>query len=159
MRVVDGVAGRAATPDELAAHDAQIEAWLARQKAENPVIVAVERDPDVRRWYVRLRGEERDYVAVWLTLGEYTLASETYVMPAPEENAGELYEYLLRQNARASGMAFAIGAEDAVYLRGNVPLAALSDDELDRIVGSAYAYVEQWFRPAMSIGFRSRFPR
>ena len=29
--------------------------------------------------------------------------------------------------------------------------------ELDRILGSFYAYVEQCFRPALRIGFASRF--
>lgn len=154
---VEGVGGRPATAEELAAHAERISNWLARQMADNPVVVAVERDPEVRRWYLRLRGEERDYLAVWLTLGEYTLAYETYVMPAPEQNVAELYEFLLRQNTRMNGMAFAIGAEDALFLTGHLPLAALGDDELDRIVGSAYAYVERWFRPAMRIGFASRF--
>jgi putative sensory transduction regulator len=139
--------------------EATLAAWLDAQRRDNPVVVAVERDPDpaLRRWYLRMRGEERDYIAVWFTLGDYTLAYEAYVMPAPEENAGELYEYLLRRNTRMNGMAFAIGAEDAVYVRGQLPLHAVDDGELDRIVGSAYAYVEQWFRPAMRIGFRSRF--
>ena len=134
-------------------------AWLDAQRRDNPVVVAVERDadPDLRRWYVRMRGEERDYIAVWFTIGDYTLAYEVYVMPAPEENAAELYEYLLRQNTRIHGFAFAIGAEDAVYLRGQLPLGAVDDDELDRLLGSAYAYVERWFRPAMRIGFASRF--
>ena len=31
--------------------------------------------------------------------------------------------------------------------------------ELDRIVGSAYAYSEQYFRPAMTIGYESKFRR
>ena len=137
--------------------DDVVSSWLARQKEENPVVVAVDRDPDLRRWYVRMRGEERDYIALWLTLGDYTLAYETYVMPAPEERAAELYEYLLRQNVRMNGFAFAIGHEDAVYLTGHLPLAAVDDDELDRIVGSAYAYVERWFRPAMRIGYASKF--
>jgi hypothetical protein len=38
-----------------------------------------------------------------------------------------------------------------------MPLAAVDEEELDRIVGSTYAYVEQWFRPAMRIGFASKF--
>jgi hypothetical protein len=139
--------------------DETLEAWLDAQLRDNPVVVAVERDSDpaTRRWYVRMRGEERDYIAVWLTIGDYTLAYEVYVMPAPEENATELYEYLLRQNTRMNGFAFAIGAEDAVYLRGQLPLESVDEGELDRIIGSAYAYVEQWFRPAMRIGFASRF--
>lgn len=139
--------------------DETLEAWLDAQLRDNPVIVAVERDSDpaMRRWYVRMRGEERDYIAVWLTIGDYTLAYEVYVMPAPEENVAELYEYLLRQNTRMHGFAFAIGAEDAVYLRGQLPLESVDEGELDRIIGSAYAYVERWFRPAMRIGFASRF--
>jgi hypothetical protein len=55
------------------------------------------------------------------------------------------------------GAHFSIGAEDAVFLRGELPLAALTEDELDRIVGSLYAYVERYFHSALRIGFASRF--
>lgn len=137
--------------------EALVSSWLGRQLEENPAVVAVDRDRDVRRWYLRMRGEEREYLALWLTIGDYTLAYETYVMPAPEENAGELYEYLLRQNIRMNGFAFAIGPEDALYLTGHLPLHAVDAAELDRIVGSAYQYVERWFRPAMRIGYASKF--
>ena len=44
-----------------------------------------------------------------------------------------------------------------MFLRGELPLAALTRTELDRIVGSLYAYVEQCFRTALRIGFASRF--
>ena len=41
--------------------------------------------------------------------------------------------------------------------------AALADDEalateLDRVLGSGWAYVEQCFRPALRIGFANKFP-
>lgn len=131
--------------------------WAARELAENPVVLAVDRDEELRRWYVRLKGEEKTTTTVWLTLGQRTLHYESYFMPAPEENAEALYEFLLRVNVRLYGMRFAIGAEDAVYLLGRMPLSAVDEDELDRIVGSVYAYSEQYFRPAMRIGFASRF--
>jgi len=105
-----------------------------------------------------MAGEEKQTFTVWLTLREYTLHYESYFMPAPEENAERLYEYLLRLNTRLFAMRFAIGLEDAVYLVGQLPVAAVDAEELDRIVGSAYAYSEQWFRPAMRIGFASKFP-
>ena len=60
---------------------------------------------------------------MWLTLGQRTLRYETYVMPAPEENAAELYEHLLRRNERLVGAHFSIGIEDAVFLRGELPRA------------------------------------
>jgi hypothetical protein len=146
-----------ATPEEMAGHTATIEAWVQRQRDENPVLAAADRDESLRRWYIRLRGEERDFVAIWLTLGEYTLAYETYLMPAPEERTAEVYELFMRANHGLYGMGFAIGGEDAIYLVGHMPLAALSEAELDRIVGSTYAYVERWFRPGMRIGFGSKF--
>jgi hypothetical protein len=85
------------------------------------------------------------------------LQYETYFMPAPEEHPAALYEFLLRRNQRLFGMRFSIGAEDAIYLTGQLPLRAVDEQELDRVVGSAYAYVEQWFRPAMRLGFGARF--
>ena len=103
-----------------------------------------------------MRGEEKDFTTVWLTLGQRTLRYETYVMPAPEENAAAVYESLLRRNERLVGAHFAIGVEDAVFLRGELPLAALTEAELDRIVGSLYAYVEQCFRGAAAHRLRRR---
>lgn len=71
-----------------------------------------------------MRGEEKEFTTVWLTLGQRTLRYETYVMPAPEENAEALYENVLRRNTKLVGAHFAIGDEDAVFLRGELPLVA-----------------------------------
>jgi hypothetical protein len=143
---------------DLAVLERAIDSWLDEARAENPVVAAVDRDVEVpRRWYVRLRGEEKDVTTVWLTLGQRTLRYETYVMPAPEENHAELYEHLLRRNVGLYGATFAIGEEDAVFLVGQLPLHALDDDELDRILGTMYEYTERFFRPALRIGYASRF--
>jgi hypothetical protein len=147
----------AATPEELAAYTTLIHEWTARQLKESPVLLAVDHDPAESRWYVRMRGDEKGITTVWLTLRERTLHYETYFMPAPEENVAACYEYLLRASGRLFGMRFAIGLEDAIYLVGQMPLSALDEDELDRLVGSAYAYSEQYFRPAMRIGYASKF--
>ena len=145
----------------LDAIESSIDEWLAHFARDNPVIAAVDRaEPgdNERRWFVRMRGEEKDFITVWLTLGQRTLRYETYFMPAPEENAELLYEHLLRRNDRLVGAHFSIGLENAVYLRGELPIAALDGPEFDRIVGSMYAYVEQCFPAAIRIGFASRFP-
>jgi hypothetical protein len=91
-------------------------------------------------------------------LRQRSLHYETYVMPAPEENAGALYEHLLRRNRKLHGATFCIGDEDAVFLVGSLGVHAVDEGELDRILGSLYAYVEQCFMPALRIGFASRFP-
>ena len=143
--------------DALDVLERQIDGWLARAAAENPVVAAVDRDIEVpRRWYVRMLGEEKSVTTVWLTLGQRTIRYETYVLPAPEENHAAFYEHLLRRNDRLVGAHFSVGAEDAVYLRGELPVAAVDEAELDRALGTLYATVEQCFRPALTIGFASR---
>lgn len=153
------MADEPSSPEALARLTALIDAWLAVQLEENPTVDAVDTEPGERRWFVRLVGEEKSTSTIWFTLGQRTLHYETYVMPAPEENHGAFYEHLLRRNLRLFGAAFAIGAEDAVFLVGQLPNDAVDEGELDRILGSLYVYVEQFFRPALRIGFASRFAR
>jgi putative sensory transduction regulator len=138
---------------------ALIESWLAKQLDTNPIAVAVDHDPDpsMNRWFLRLRGEDRDFTTIWLTLGQRTLQYETYFLPDPEESKAEVYEYLLRRNHKLFGMRFSIGPEDAIYLVGQMPLVAVDEGELDRVVGSTYAYVEQYFRAVLHMAFASRF--
>ncbi|MEY4371661.1 MAG: hypothetical protein RL219_430 [Actinomycetota bacterium] len=142
----------------LAVLERRIDEWLAVFHTNNEVVADIQRgEGDERRWFVRMRGVEKEFTTVWLTLGQRTLRYETYVLPAPEENVAEFYEHLLRRNDRLVGAHFSIGIEDAVFLRGEIAVSALNQQELDRILGSMYAYVEQCFRPALYIGFASRF--
>ena len=147
------------TDSELEALAARIEAWLEVQRDENPVVAAVEKDLESgeRRWFVRCKGEQKDVFTVWFHLRQRTLHVETYMMPAPEENHGQLYEQLLRRNRKLYGAAFAIGDEDAIFLVGQLANESVDDDELDRLLGSMYQWIEQYFRPAMRIGYRSKF--
>jgi hypothetical protein len=139
---------------------AQIDQWLAELAAANPAVEAVDRgDGDELRWYVRLRGDEKEHITIWLTLGQRTLRYEAYVMPVPQENLTQVYEMALRRNEKLVGAHFAIGVEDALFLRGELPLGAVDAEEVDRIVGSIYAYVEQSFPTLIRLGFASRFAR
>jgi hypothetical protein len=146
-----------ASEAELDRLEEQVDGWLGAFLDEHDACAAVDRgEPGERRWFVRLRGEEKDFTTVWLRLGQRSLHVETYVMPAPEENEGAFYEHLLRRNRATHGLWFCIGEEDAVFLVGQLPLGLLDAANLDRIIGSTYFYVEQFFRPALRIGFASR---
>ena len=146
-----------ASSEQLDELGALITSWAASIHAANEQVLAVDQLPRDRRWFIRLGGEEKQYTTIWFHLRERTLHFETQFMPAPEENREELFEYLLRLNDKLFGVRFSIGEEDAIYLMGQLPWSAVDEDELDRIVGSAYAYTEQWFRPAMRIGYQSKF--
>ncbi|MCP5026837.1 MAG: type III secretion system chaperone [Actinomycetia bacterium] len=152
------MSNHAATEAELAALAARFETWLTVQHTENPLIEAVVPDDDVaHRWHVRVVGDEKDVFTIRFDLGQRTLHYETYVMPAPEENEARFFQHLLKRNLGFNGAAFAVGDEEAIFLVGQLPNDLVSDDdELDRVLGSMYVYVEQCFRPALAIGFASR---
>ena len=141
----------------------RIDAWLDEFSADNPLIAAVDRGTSddtslgEPRWYVRMVGEEKDFTTVWLTLGQRTLRYETYVMPAPEEHQATVMEMVLRRNDQLVGVHFSIGAEDALYLRGEIPDSAVTSDELDRVLGTVYTTVESMFRPLLRLAFAGRF--
>jgi hypothetical protein len=147
---------------ELAVLQRQIDEWLGELDAGHDHIAAVERVAEVSsesgvRWLVRMRGEEKDFTTVWLTLGQRTLKYETYVMAAPEENHADLYEHVLRRNDRLVGARFSIGAEDGIFLRGELPARQVDLDAIDQALGLLYANVEQCFKGLLRIGFASHF--
>ena len=145
-------------PTQLEHLVTQVDGWLAELAAAHDHILAVDRTNDGGvRWYVRMRGDDKEFTTVWLSVGQRMLRYETYVMPAPEENDRELYEHLLRRNDALVGAHFSIGIEDAVFLRGEMPVGHVTRDELDRVLGTLYAQVEQCFQMLLRIGFRSRY--
>src|SRR6202789_1616257 len=134
----------------------RIDAWAARELAADGPLVASERQDVTHRtaaqqWYLRFKGEEKDFITVWLTLKQRTLWHEAQFMPAPEEHKEEVFAYLLRRNTQLFGMAFALGPEDAVYLVGRVPARLIDDEELDRIAGASVVYTDDHFSTAMTL--------
>lgn len=141
--------------DEL---EQNITALLDEMAIDSPVIGGIERgEAGERRWYVRLLGEEKEFFSVWFTLHQRTLHYETYFMPAPAEQRAEVFDYLMRRGAKLYGAAFVIGSEDAVYLAGQLDNRHIDAVELDRVIGSLYMTTESCFRPAMRLGFASKF--
>lgn len=146
------------TDEELDELADRIDRWAEAELADNPMVLAVdtaERGRE-RLWFIRMAGEDRDVTTVWLILHQRTLKYETFVLPEPEENQLRFYEYLMRHNYDFVGARFSIGPENAVFLNGELPLRAFDESELDRIIGTCWAYVERCFRTALGIGFESR---
>ncbi|MDH3755385.1 MAG: YbjN domain-containing protein [Acidimicrobiia bacterium] len=136
-----------------------IDDWLSREAAENPAIAGVEPGgTDECRWIVRLRGDEKASFAVWFTLGQRTLRYETYMSPSPAQNREAVFEYLLARNHKFYGAAFEIGEEDGIFLAGQLAIEAITEADLDRALGSLYAYTEATFPAILRIGF-GRPPR
>lgn len=146
--------GDPAEPAELARLGVLIDGWLAQQVATNPAVAGSELIEPGRRWYLRLTGDQKATFGVVLTLGQRTLAYETYLMPgAPAATAPAVHEHLLRRNATLRGCHLAIGEEEAVYLMGRIGAATLDEGSLDQVLGILFEATERCFRPAMRLAF------
>ena len=110
-------------------------------------------------WMIRLRGEEKNVIALWLTLRQRTVFLETQVMPAPEENLEALYKYLLVKNADLRDLHLALGLEEGIYLVGQIPVGEVTLERLDELVGATLHYVDEIFPTAMSMGLASLYRR
>lgn len=145
---------------ELGQLELLIDATLNTALDEIDAVAAVERgDIDQPFWYVRLDGEAKQHFSAELTLGQRTLVVESYFMPEPEENREALFAHLLTRNKSMHGLHFVIGSENAVYLRGQVDNRYVDGDMIDRLLAAVYDYTEQFFAPAMRIGYESKFNR
>lgn len=111
------------------------------------------------RWLLRLRGEEKEFVTLWLTLRQRTVHVEVQVMPAPEESVAEVFRYLLTKNADLHELHAALGPENAVYLVGRVPVAEMTATRLDEICGAALHDVDEIYPTAMTLGLPSIYRR
>jgi hypothetical protein len=100
------------------------------------------------RWAVRVGQETRDATTVWFTVGERSLEYEAYVLPAGEGTV-DLFRQALQRNMRGWRSFFALDGEGALLLRGRLPEAQVTDQELDLALGEIYEAIEVGFRPLL----------
>lgn len=115
--------------------------------------------PDPNSFVVNLPGTRRLKTACWLSIGEHALSIEAFVMRKPDENAEQVYRYLLEHNARMYAVAWSIDDSGDVYLSGRVPLASVTADEIDRILGAVLEYADGSFNALLQLGFGSSIRR
>ena len=118
--------------------------------------------PDVRghyRWLIRLKGEEKDTIALWLTLRQRTVHVETEIMPEPESNKEDVYRFALVKNAELRGVHIALGPENGVYLITQIPIGELTTERLDELVGATVTYVDEIFPTVMTMAFPGLYRR
>ena len=102
-----------------------------------------------------LPGEKKLQTAVRLDVGPHTLGVHAFVCRKPDENHERVYRWLLERNLRMYGVAFALDPLGDIYLDGRLPLAAVTSDELDRLLGSVLTYADESFNTLLELGFAS----
>jgi hypothetical protein len=115
--------------------------------------------PGPQQFVVNLPGTRRLKTACWLVVGEHAMSIEAFVMRKPDENAEEVYRYLLEHNARMYAVAWSVDDSGDVYLTGKLPLAAVTSDEIDRVLGAVLEYADGSFNALLQLGFGSSIRR
>ena len=108
---------------------------------------------------VALPGERRLKTACILTVGAHALEIEAFVMRRPDENHEQVYAFLLQRNARMYAVSWAIDGAGDIYLTGRVPLASITADEVDRLLGCVLEYADGTFNTLLELGFGSSIRR
>ena len=114
---------------------------------------------DAQSFVVALPGERRQKTACFLTVGAYSVEIEAFVMRRPEENLAGVHSFLLARNARMYAVSWAIDSAGDIYLSGRLPLAAITADEVDRILGCVLEYADGTFNTLLTMGFGSSIRR
>lgn len=110
-------------------------------------------------YLVTLEGQHKLATMTWLIAGEHSLHVEAFFVRQPDENAAEFHRFLLERNARMYGVHFCVDHLGDVYLIGRVPLAAVTAEELDRLLGCVLTYSDENFDQALTLGFASSIRR
>lgn len=112
-----------------------------------------------QQFVVNLPGTRRLKTACWLTIGQHAMSIEAFVMRQPDENAEQVYRYLLEHNARMYAVAWSVDDSGDVYLSGKLPLAAVTPEEIDRVLGAVLEYADGSFNALLQLGFGSSIRR
>ena len=102
-----------------------------------------------------LPGEKKLQTPVRLDVGAHALGVHAFVCRNPDENHARVYRWLLERNLRMYAVSFAVDRLGDIYLEARLPLSAVSDDELDRILGSVLANADESFNAILELGFAS----
>jgi hypothetical protein len=116
-------------------------------------------NPEPCSFLVRLEGHNKLLTMTWLIVGEHSLQVEAFFCRQPDENHAVFYRYLLERGARMYGVHFALDRTGDVYLTGRLPLSAVTEAEIDKVLGCVLSYSDETFNEALKIGFASAIRR
>jgi putative sensory transduction regulator len=142
----------------LTGGDGVVEAGRAIEAALAELGLSYE-SPESGAYLVRLEGQHKLATMTWLIAGAHSLHVEAFFCRKPDENHAAFYRFLLERGSRMYGVHFALDPAGDVYLTGRLPLASVSTEEIDRLLGCVLSYSDDNFDQALRLGFASSIRR
>jgi hypothetical protein len=110
-------------------------------------------EPEPGTFVVVLPGERKLKTTVSLVVGAHSLSVNAFVARSPDENHEAVYRWLLERNTRLYAVAFAVDQLGDIYLSGRLPLAAVTPDEVDQLLGAVLDAADSSFNTILELGF------
>lgn len=114
---------------------------------------------DSNTFLVSLPGEKKLQTHCALVVGDHSLSINAFVIRKPDDNADQVHAWCMAKNASMYGIAFATNELGDIFLVGRLPLFAVTDRELDRLIGSVLQYSDNSFNPLLELGFANAIRR
>jgi hypothetical protein len=108
---------------------------------------------------ITLPGEKKLQTHCALIVGDHSLSINAFVIRKPDDNAAEVHAWCLAKNASLYGIAFATNELGDIFLVGRLPLFAVTDREIDRLIGSVLQISDSSFNPLLELGFANAIRR
>lgn len=112
-------------------------------------------EPQPGHFVVALPGERKLSTTCSLVVGAHSLSVNAFVARCPDENHETVHRWLLERNTRTYGIAYALDRHGDIYLSGRLPLAAVTPEEVDRLLGSVLEQADSSFNTILEMGFAS----
>ena len=110
-------------------------------------------------YLLTLPGEMKLQTHCALVIGDQSLSINAFVIRKPDENEDAVHEWLLKKNASMYCVAYAINELGDIYLVGRLPFSAVTEQELDRVIGAVLQYSDTSFNPLLELGFANAIRR
>jgi hypothetical protein len=111
------------------------------------------------QFFVTLPGTKKLQTKCWLVAGRHSLLVEAFVCRRPDEAHEDVYRFLLRRNSRLYGVHYTIDNAGDIYLVGRLGHHAVTDGELDRVLGQVAEAADGDFNTLLEIGFAGAIRR
>ncbi|MFD1828750.1 YbjN domain-containing protein [Streptomyces desertarenae] len=115
--------------------------------------------PSGGSYVVTLPGTRKLSTTCSLIVGKHSLSVNAFVIRRPDENHAEVHRWLLERNTRLYGVGYALDRLGDIYLVGRLPLAAVTPEEVDRLLGAVLENADGVFNTLLEMGFASAIRR
>ncbi|MER6565040.1 YbjN domain-containing protein [Streptomyces sp. NPDC001093] len=111
--------------------------------------------PEPGNYVVKLPGTRKLSTTVSFLVGRHSLSLNAFVVRHPDENEAGVHRWLLERNLKLYGVSYAVDRLGDIYVTARLPLASVTPDVIDRLLGQVLEAADGAFNTLLELGFAS----